>query len=753
MRPIRWLILATISVIVVTVGATYYGRMTRMRENAPGRPEPLKSGIDLSAEGWHVRKTDHGRPIVEVKAQSFKQVKEPSSFELEGVELKLFHEDGQSYDLVETAKASYDEGSGVLYSEGQVKITRGVTEGADLGRLVKIVSSGVHFETKTGKAYTDRLATFTFERGDGKSVGADYDPTNRQLHMKSEVELNLRGKTPDAPATKVQSGDLVYLERDAKVVLTPWAKLFRGTLAMESEKAVVTLNEGVIRQVDADKAHGVQDDPGRKVEYSAEQVHMDLNDDGVVENLTGERSARLVSTTDTGRTDITSDRVNMTFVPGEKDSVLQKAIATGHAVVNSQPVVKPGTPPGDTRILKSETLELRMRPDGREIDNVETQAAGTLEFVPNRPGQPHRFLNGDHFWIKYGSDNAIESFRAVNAKTRTENPPKAPNQPNPPVFTSSQGLLAHFDPKTHQMDRLEQTTDFKYEEGGRHAQSDKATLDQAQNLMTLIGRARVLDPTGSTTADVITMNQKSGEFKADGKVASTRMPDKKGQSSAMLSNDEPLQAKADHMTATDNHQKIRYTGHAVAWQGGNRLIADMIAIDRDAQVVNASGNVVSQFVDKPKKDKDGKPIPAAQQQSVFTMVRAPEMTYTDEDRLAYYRGGVVLNRPNMSVKAREIKAYLKDSDDNSDSSLDHAFATGQVVIVQSAPDRTRTGTGEHAEYYIADDKVILEGGQPKMVDSLKGTTMGKQLTYFSKNDRLLVNGVEQQHSESVIRRK
>jgi lipopolysaccharide export system protein LptA len=169
--------------------------------------------------------------------------------------------------------------------------------------------------------------------------------------------------------------------------------------------------------------------------------------------------------------------------------------------------------------------------------------------------------------------------------------------------------------------------------------------------------------------------------------------------------------------------------------------------------VNASGNVVSQFVDKPKKDKDGKPIPAAQQQSVFTMVRAPEMTYTDEDRLAYYRGGVVLNRPNMSVKAREIKAYLKDSDDNSDSSLDHAFATGQVVIVQSAPDRTRTGTGEHAEYYIADDKVILEGGQPKMVDSLKGTTMGKQLTYFSKNDRLLVNGVEQQHSESVIRRK
>jgi lipopolysaccharide transport protein LptA len=219
----------------------------------------------------------------------------------------------------------------------------------------------------------------------------------------------------------------------------------------------------------------------------------------------------------------------------------------------------------------------------------------------------------------------------------------------------------------------------------------------------------------------------------------------------MLSNDEPLQATADHMTAADHHQKIRYTGHAVAWQGGNRLTAENIWIDRDAQTVNASGGVLSQFVDKPKKDKSGKPLHATQQQTMFTVVRAPEMTYTDENRLAYYRGGVTLNRPNMSVKAREIKAYLKDAD--SDSSLDHAFANGQVVIVQTAPDRTRTGTAEHAEYYMADDKIILEGGQPKMVDSLKGTTTGKQLTYFSKNDRLLVNGVERERASGVIRRK
>jgi len=751
MRRLRWLILAAISVILVAVGATYYGRMTRMREDAPRRPEPLQSGIDLAAEGWHIRKTDHGRPIVEVKARSFRQVKEPLSFELEGVELKLFHDDGESYDQVETARATYDESAGTLYSEGQVQITKGVTEGEPTDRLVKIVSSGVHFETKTGKAYTDRPAAFTFANGDGKSVGADYDPTTRELHMKSGVELNWRGKSPNAPPTRIQAGYLVYLERDSKVLLSPWARLIRGPLTMDSENAVVTLKDGVMRQVDAEKTRGVRDEPGRRVEYSAEHVHMDLNDDGVVENINGERSARLVSITDAGRTEVNSDRINLTFAPADKDSVLQKAVATGRAVVDSQPAAKPGAQHGETRILRSEIVELRMRPDGREIDNVETQAPGTLEFLPNRPGQPRRFVSGDHFWIAYGPDNTIESFRAINAKTRTENAPK-PGSPAPlPVVTSSNELAAHFDPKTHQLTTLEQTRNFHYEEGDRRAQSDKALLDQSQNLMVLTGRARVVDPTGSAAADVITMNQKTGDFQADGHVASTRMPDQKGQSSAMLASDEPLQATADHMIAADHHQKIRYSGRAVVWQGGNRLAAENIWIDRDAQTVKASGGVLSQFVDKPKRDKNGRPLPAAQQQTAFTVVRAPEMTYTDEDRLAYYRGGVALSRPNMSVKAREIKAYLKDA--NSDSALDHAYANGQVVIVQAAPDRTRTGTAEHAEYYVADDKIILEGGQPKLVDSLKGTTTGKQLTYFSKNDRLLVNGVEQELASGVIRRK
>ena len=420
MRRARWLILAAISVIIVAVGATYYGRMTRMKGETPPPPQPLKPGVNLAAERWHHRQTDGDRPVVDISADAVQQVDNPLAFELQGVELKLYHQDGEHYDQVDTAKASYDPAKGVLYSDGRVEITMAVGQGGTPGRLVKIITSGAFFESKTGKAYTDRPATFTFDQGDGKSLGAEYDPTTRQLHLKSEVELNWCGNDSSSPPMKIEAGDLVYLEDQNQVVLTPWSRMTRAGLRVEGGRSVVNLADGVIRQVDSERARGVQDQPGRKVEFAADRMRLGLNEHGVVDNISGEANASLISTTDTGSTDVKSDRLDMTLKPVDGDSALERAVASGHAVVTSHPKPKSGAPPPDTRVLRSDVVDLRMRPDGREIDHVETNAAGTLEFIPNRTGAPHRILTGDKFFIVYGEDNQIRTFHATNAKTRTE---------------------------------------------------------------------------------------------------------------------------------------------------------------------------------------------------------------------------------------------------------------------------------------------------------------------------------------------
>jgi lipopolysaccharide export system protein LptA len=453
----------------------------------------------------------------------------------------------------------------------------------------------------------------------------------------------------------------------------------------------------------------------------------------------------------------------MDFDTSAGPSELKQALTTGNTVLESVPVPRKDVLPAETRIVRSERLLLKMRNGGRELDTVETQSPGDLEFLPNRAGQRHRTLHADSMFVTYGAANIIQSFRATNAATRTDPEPKPDRQETAqaskksaaePSFTWSKDLKAEFDPKTGQLARMEQWNDFRYQEGERRAVARRAILEEARNLITLDRAARIWDASGATSADRILLDQKTGDVIAEGNVVSTRMPDKKGKSSAMLTNDQPLEAKARKMRTTERNQKIHYEGDAVAWQGANRVWGDSIDIDRGGRRLVAQGRVRTQFMDqqknKPEGEADGNAQPAAA--PVFVLIDAASLVYTEADRLAHYTGGVHLVRPGMDVKAAEIRAFLNDS--NADSSLDHAFADGKVEIVRKEPLRTLTGTGEHAEYYNADERIFLTGGEPVLVDSARGVTKGRELTYYANNDKLLVNGaVKDPVKTRVLRRK
>ena len=771
MRLSRWLILAALLAILAFVGQTYIKRQQALAREMPAAPPPLETGVDGRAKDWVYTQSDGEHPRVTVRAKSFRQVKAPSVMELDGVELQLFHKDGDQFDLVRSAKAQFDIAAKTLYSDGAVEIIMPTASKSaapkaagedqpddDLsgGRIVKIHTSGVHFASDTGKASTDRAAQFEFEQGFGSAEGADYDPNSRELHLRSKVVLHWKGKGPKTKPMLIEAGEAYYREAEAKVFLLPWTKLTRDALHMEGADSVVTLDHGAIKEAQSRAAHGVEDDPGRKVEFSADNLWLRFGDGTKIQEIRGQQNGKLVSTANAMRTTVTGDTIDLQFDPAAAESTLQHALATNKAVAEAQPLPRPGELLGDTRILRSDVIHLNMRPGGKEIDTVETDGAGTVDFLPNREGQPKRFVKGDRIWIAYGPDNRIQSFRSINAFTRTDKPgTPAP----PPMLTQSKELLATFDPKTSDLVRLEQKTDFRYEEGVRRATADHATLEQAKDVITLEGSARTNDPTGSAAADRLVMNQKSGDFVADGRVATMRLPDQKASSSALLSETDVMQGRAQHMTSAENNKKLHYEGSAVVWQGPNRVEADRIDIDRMRQTFEAHGKVVSQFADKSSDktadkstaDKTTADKAKTSTAPIFTVVRAPDLIYSDDTRLAYYQGGAAMVRPGLTVNGKELKAYLNDRD--SSTSLNKAFADGAVKIVSTADKRTRTGTGEHGEYYTSEQKVILDGGDPLLVDSIKGQTRGKQLTWWSNNDRLLVNGVENRPADTLFLKK
>ncbi len=657
MRGSRWLLLVAIVAIIGGVSYTYRAQKQAIKAAAPSKPQALPDDLNFVGDGstWSQKPSNRACEKYFIEAGSHRQLKDSSRVDMRDVTLKLFNKGCTAYNLIKTAEASFFSNENRFYSQGAVQITLNVPiQGGAKHELVSIKTAGVTLDTNTGRAETDQPAVFTFENGDGTATGAFYDPDTHELQLKKDVVVHRH--PPHVKPMTIEAGNLVYHEATGEVLLSPWGKLTRENTIVEGENPAIKLrNREYIQQVHATKAHGTDIYPNRKLQYSADDLLMNFDDKGEVQKMTGDGNAHLVETSESSETTVTGKHVEMAFNVQNKESLLDQVVASGDAVASAKPLPIAGRDLSETHILRSEVIEMKMRPGGKDIETVIARHPGTLEFVPNMPVQHHRMLSGRDMVIAYGAQNRIDSFRAVDVKTETDPNQEERKKGRAISVTSSQQLSARFDPKTSKMASMDQQGGFVYDEGERHARAAHATLDSDQNVIVLETGARMWDASGITTADRIRMNQNSGDFVADGNVNSSRMPEKDPKkNSQILNGDEPLQAQARHMESTNKNQTIHYQGNAQMWQGADRIQADKIDLDRDKdhpekRGLIADGSVVSTIWEQPKDDEKKKGAAP-----VLTVVRAPHMVYTDQNRLAVYSGGVQLTRPTMKVKSRDL---------------------------------------------------------------------------------------------------
>jgi lipopolysaccharide export system protein LptA len=752
MRGTRWLLLVAIAAIIFGVGVTYQEQKKANQKNALAAPAPLADDVSSALDRPDMVHKDQktGCIIWELSPKDMRQAADSSHSELTDVRLKLYHNGaakcGDKFDLVRSAAATYFDSEGRLYAEGAVEITLGEPiEGEAPASLVSITTSGVTFDINTGKSDTDSAAEFVFKNGAGHSTGATYDPPSKELLMKHDVVVDWQPATPHAKALHIEAPSLQYHENTAEIDLAPTGRMTRGDLIFEGETPIIRLRDDgaghkFIREIDADHAHGTDNTPNRKLSYAGDRVWVFYNDDHLIQRIVVEGDAAMTSTAETSETQVAANHVEMYFDPHDKESQLTRVVCNGKAVVASKPLPAAGRQPAESHVLRAENIEMQMRPGGREIQTVAAHPSGVLEFLPNLPAQHHRTLRGDQMLISYAPKNRIEAFHATNVTTTTDPNADELKRHRAVSTTSSKDFSARFDPQTSQLIAMEQTGNFTYQEGDRKAHANKAAFDQKQNVMTLDSGAAVSDATGSTAADHIRLDQATGDFLAEGNVSSTRLPDKsqKGDS-AMLSGDAPMNAQAGRMESTNragNHH-THYQGNVKLWQGANRIGADMVEIDRDKHTLVADGHVVTEAWEQPKDDKK-----KAGGAAVLTKVYAPHLVYTDGDRLAFYSGGVKLDRPDLHLKSQELHAWLADS--KADSQLEKAFADGAVEIAGARKDNAYDGTSEHAEYYTGEQKVVLNGGTPQLTRTAGGKqpTVIKQaqLIYFVNDGKLVGTG-------------
>jgi lipopolysaccharide export system protein LptA len=302
MRGTRWLLLVAIAAIVYGIGFSYRNRKKDLRDTAIATPAALPGELSSTAANWQHHVTDHGRPIADIEAEDFRQVKDSSYIDLKNVSMRLRAKDGVSYNLVKSAAARFYTNDERLYSDGAVEMTLKVPlEGKPRHKLVSIKSSGVTFDTTTGKAETDRPSSFVFENGYGSATGAFYDPNTHQLLMKSDVEFNYKPVGPHSKLMLIEAGSLEYRESENQILLKPWGRMTRENTVVEGDNPVIHLRDDgfgnkILRNIETTKAHGTDNYPNRKLQYAADHLWMSFDEDGQVQRITGQDNANLTNT-------------------------------------------------------------------------------------------------------------------------------------------------------------------------------------------------------------------------------------------------------------------------------------------------------------------------------------------------------------------------------------------------------------------------------------------------------------------------
>jgi lipopolysaccharide export system protein LptA len=748
-------------VAMVLIAAAVSGIYRSQRKTRQSQRRAVPTSIPLDAKtvapDWEWTQSAEGKPAVKITAKNMKQSADNSRTELDHIELRIYMKDGAHYDRIRSAYAQLTTTDHKLYSPGDAEITLQVpVQGEPAHPLTSITAAGINFDSDSGQAVTDKHVAFTFAQGFGTCDGAAYDPSNHVLTLLNNVVVNLRGKGPNAMPMKIESAQLAWNEMTGVVHMFRWSRLTRDQTRIDATESTVMLKDQEVDYIDADAVQGTDERPGRKMVYSADTAHVQYNDSHQIQAITGTGHAKLLQHGAASDTNIAGDRVDLGFVDSNGQNALSTAVVTGNGSLESKPLPDPKGDTGDTKLLKAQSFSLQMQPGGKDLQQVVTRTPGTLEFLPNQPARHRRLLQAAQMVVNYGLRNEVQSFHATGATAQpasTETYPsdedrrrKKPNLAT--AFTSSRTIDASFDDHG-QLKQMKQNENFRYSEGDRKAQSDVATLENETNMMDLEKNARISDATGSTSADRILINQNTGDFDARGRVSTTHLPEPKKSESAMLDKDEPTLGTADHVTSANRNRLVHYNGNAVVWQTSNRIQGDRIDIDREKKSITADGRVVTQFEDKPKSDAPVDP----KAQPVFTIVKSPHMVYTDVDRLAHYTGGVDFWRPALTVKSATLRAYLNPDDSDADSRINRAFADDKVEIVQFAPDRRRIGNSEHAEYYTEEGKVVLTGGEPKLDDTKRGNTRGDKLTWFTDDERLVVEGAPEHKGQSHIRKK
>lgn len=389
------------------------------------------------------------------------------------------------------------------------------------------------------------------------------------------------------------------------------------------------------------------------------------------------------------------------------------------------------TLPTERRIWSAPTMSLAFRPGGRQLARGRSEGESSLEMISAaRPGEK-RTVSGRKFEMQFDEQSRLENFRAFGAVRVDVARPGQPDQ-----RSTSDELWAQFDKAQGTLKEADQIGHFRFQESDRQASAERGHYVASSETVTLAGQPVVRERSSQTSARLIFLNQRSGEIQAEQNVRTTYFSASAQPAGQVFRSGEPVHITADRLQAQRASGRARYEGHCRMWQGENVIQAAVVELFQNEKKLIASGKIASIFVEQPNVESGSATKNPKEQEPVT--VTAERLTYLDTERRTLYEGGVSARNGFGTMRSEQLQVFFSPAGASESAQIERALATGKVVITQPG----RRARSEQAEYFAAEDKIVLSGGSPIVEDEQRGSTTGRRLTFYLGDDRIAVDSEE-----------
>jgi lipopolysaccharide export system protein LptA len=726
-----WFAFLAIATIAVVAGFYVYARF-QLRKLVQQAPQKLGVEIQQSTEGFSLSKSEGGRTLFTIRASKAVQYKQGGKAELQDVNIIVYGKDSNRFDQISGSGFEYDREAGIVKANGEVNIDLEANAlgpkqpdqqpPRELKNPIHLKTRGLVFNQKTGFAETKEAIEFRIPQANGSAQGASYDSKSNVLTLQSNVKIETGGDRP----TSINAERGVIRKQPADMVLER-VHLKQTERSIDADRVNVTFRSN--NDVDKIVATGdvrLQDDDKNALSVMAPRADLDMAEKNSIRQAVFSGGVHVEGA---GKNPINATSGKLTLNFGN-----QNRLSHVRASENVHVQQKPGQTSGDAYDVVANAMDLVVR-NGNRFESAETSGPGQVTLTPQKaaPGD-HTVVTADRFRAEFDDNNRLKIIHgAPNAKM------VASTSNEPDKIASSRDMQVQFAPGGGLIGIL-MNGGFQYTEaqgsqgskGGRTATADKARYNPADETLTLSGSPRVTDGGLAITANAVRINRRTGDAFADGDVKTTYSELKQDPNGALLATADPIHATARSMNAQRNSGVARYTGGARLWQGPNIVEAPSLEFNRQQRSIVAQGtadkSVQSVFV---QIDKNGKATPV--------VVTAAKLAYVDSDRRARFTGGVIAKGAELTISSDSVDVVLNAAGQaskatNAPSQLNQIVAQNHVSIQEAG----RRATGEKLVYTASDGKFVLTGGPPMVADAQHGTIRGDSLTFYSHDDRIVV---------------